>query len=149
MEIVSGSEGETEALGIRLAADLTAGDMVLLTGEIGAGKSVLIRGMATGLGGAAWRGSPTFNLIHEYDTEPPLVHIDLYRLAPAEVEGLGLEEYTERSGCVLAIEWADRASVYLRSLASGRVIDVSIAYDSDRERTIAWSIASPAGQRLP
>ena len=105
------SPAQTVALGERLGGELDTGDLVALVGPLGAGKTVLVRGLARGLGVADERVvcSPTYVLVHEYAGRVPVFHVDLYRLAdPAgELAGLGLEEML-RSGVVL-VEWADRA----------------------------------------
>ncbi len=103
------SEKETAALGRSLASSLVADSMVLLVGDLGAGKTAFVRGLAEGLGvGPAEVSSPTFTLIQEYrGGRLPLLHVDLYRLNdPREVDDLGLEELG--SGAVVAIEWADK-----------------------------------------
>lgn len=133
--VVTRSETETELLGERLGRTLRGGELVLLDGELGAGKSALARGMARGMGVERWRGSPTFNLVHEYRTEPALYHVDLYRLAPGEPEDLGLEEYA-RPDSVVVVEWAERWSEYLRGLGS-RVIHLELRHTGDDEREIA------------
>ena len=101
----------TEALGRQIARRLGAGDCVALRGELGAGKTVLVRGLAAGLGLAETRlvSSPTYVLVQEYPADIPLYHLDLYRLsAPqAELAELGLEEMLDDG--VAVIEWADRA----------------------------------------
>jgi tRNA threonylcarbamoyladenosine biosynthesis protein TsaE len=102
------SEEETVALGERLARELPRAGVVLLIGNLGAGKTTLARGIAVGRGVASADDvtSPTFTLIHEY--APDLYHIDLYRLDEArEVAGLGLEELFDRDALVL-IEWGER-----------------------------------------
>lgn len=101
------SEEETVSLGERLAADLPRTGVVLLIGNLGAGKTTLARGIVSGRGTpAAEVTSPTFTLIHEY--APDLYHIDLYRLdEPREVAALGLEELFDRDALVL-IEWGER-----------------------------------------
>lgn len=88
---------------------MTGGETLALTGELGAGKTALVRGIATGLGTPSTHvTSPTFVLIHEYSGRLPLVHVDLYRLrSAAEAEGIGLQEYF-RGETVTAIEWADK-----------------------------------------
>lgn len=107
-EVVTSTEEETSAAGERLAARLNAGDVVLLYGDLGAGKTAFVRGMACGLGAPADEvSSPTFTLIQEYQGRVTLYHVDLYRLEPAEIDDLGLEELVSGDG-IVAIEWADR-----------------------------------------
>ena len=106
--IVTESEAETAAAGERLAARIRPGDVVLLHGDLGAGKTAFVRGLARGFGAPADDvSSPTFTIIQEYRGRIPLHHVDLYRLQPAEVGELGLDEMIE-SGGVVAIEWAER-----------------------------------------
>ena len=95
--------------GESLAATLGSGDVVLLYGQLGAGKTAFVRGMARGLGASPVEvSSPTFTLVQEYaGTRATLYHVDLYRLEPAEVDDLGLEELVGGAG-VVAIEWAER-----------------------------------------
>jgi tRNA threonylcarbamoyladenosine biosynthesis protein TsaE len=102
------SEGETSALGEKVAATLRRGTFVLLHGDLGAGKTAFVRGMAAGLGANPDDvSSPTFVLIQHYDGHTPLMHVDLYRLeAGAAIDDLGLEELA--NGAVVAIEWAER-----------------------------------------
>ncbi len=95
-----------------MAANLTPGEVVLLYGDIGAGKSVLTRGIVHGLPGGEDRAvrSPTFVYVRHYPTRPPVHHIDLYRLPiNASPEEIGLEEWTD-SDSVTIIEWAQRLS---------------------------------------
>ena len=105
---VSASEQETVEAGRALAATLRAGDVVLLYGDLGAGKTAFVRGLALGLGAApADVSSPTFTLVQEYPNgRLPLYHADLYRLTPAEAEDLGLDELMDAG--IVAIEWAER-----------------------------------------
>ena len=107
--LVTASEGETTAAGSRLAAALHPGDVVLLYGALGAGKTAFVRGLALGLGAdPADVSSPTFTLVQEYPgTRATLYHVDLYRLEPPEVDDLGLDELVSGDG-VVAIEWAER-----------------------------------------
>jgi tRNA threonylcarbamoyladenosine biosynthesis protein TsaE len=108
-EVLSGAEAETEAAGERLASTLVAGDVVLLEGQLGAGKTAFVRGLARGLGASEGDvSSPTFTLIQEYrGGRLPLHHVDLYRLEPEEVADLGLDELISGDG-VVAVEWAER-----------------------------------------
>ena len=91
-----------------------AGAIVALVGPLGAGKTCFVQGLAHGLGVSGYVRSPTFILIHEYRGAPTLSHVDLYRLTPSDLEGLGLEEIIEGEG-VTAIEWADHAEGVLPS----------------------------------
>jgi len=100
---------ETIQFGKRLGQQLTGGEVLALTGELGAGKTVLTRGIALGLGIQTDQvSSPTFTLIQEYSGTIPVIHVDLYRLErPSEIAALGLEEYFI-PGAIVIIEWAER-----------------------------------------
>jgi tRNA threonylcarbamoyladenosine biosynthesis protein TsaE len=130
--VTTQSEDDTAALGRELAATLAAGDVLLLYGDLGAGKTAFVRGLAEGLG--VDRGevsSPTFTLIQEYrGGRLPLFHVDLYRIDDArEFDELGLDEIAEDG--VLAIEWADK---YPRPPA--HAVRVSITHAGESERTV-------------
>jgi tRNA threonylcarbamoyladenosine biosynthesis protein TsaE len=107
--LISHSEAETVALGRRFATTLGAGSIVLLTGDLGAGKTAFVRGLAEGLGiDPLDVTSPTFTLVQEYRGGClPLFHVDLFRLTSIEVDDLGLDE-TTLAGGITAIEWPDR-----------------------------------------
>ena len=107
--ITTSSEEETSSAGERLAASLQPGDVVLLYGELGAGKTAFVRGLARGLGASADDvSSPTFTIVQEYaGPRAMLYHVDLYRLEPAEVDDIGLEELVSGDG-IVAVEWAER-----------------------------------------
>lgn len=103
------SPSETESLGHAIGRAVVGGEVLALIGELGAGKTAFVRGMAVGLDAPFdCVSSPTFVLIHEYRGRLPLIHVDLYRLhTDSEAANIGLEDYfTDRS--VGAIEWADR-----------------------------------------
>jgi tRNA threonylcarbamoyladenosine biosynthesis protein TsaE len=107
------SEAEaTRSLGVTLGQSLSAGSVILLEGDLGAGKTTLVQGIGEGLGIEDAIVSPTFTLINEYpEGRLPLYHLDLYRLEPAEVEALNLESYWEGVEFplgIVAIEWAER-----------------------------------------
>ena len=106
---VTASEEETSRAGQALAAALSAGDVVLLYGDLGAGKTAFVRGLARGLGAADEEvSSPTFTLIQEYAAPTAtLYHVDLYRLEPHEIGDLGLDDLVSGDG-IVAIEWAER-----------------------------------------
>jgi tRNA threonylcarbamoyladenosine biosynthesis protein TsaE len=103
------SEAETQALGRGLARELAPDGVLLLSGELGSGKSVLARGVGEGLGiDPRDVQSPTFTLIREHrGSGGRLIHVDLYRLEPEQVAALGLEEVLEGPG-VKVVEWAER-----------------------------------------
>jgi tRNA threonylcarbamoyladenosine biosynthesis protein TsaE len=130
--IVSRSEEETIDAAIEFASALREGDVVLLYGDLGAGKTAFARGIAMGLGAAPEDvSSPTFTIMQEYHGgRLPLFHVDLYRLNDArEIEDLGLDEIAANG--VLAIEWADKLP---RSIAGAR--SVRIEHGDGDQRTI-------------
>jgi len=119
--VTTTSELETFALGEKVAATLQPGTFVLLHGDLGAGKTAFVRGMAAGLGANPEDvSSPTFVLIQHYKGRIPLIHVDLYRLeSGAAVDDLGLEELV--NGAVVAIEWAERLP---RKLADSVTVEI-------------------------
>jgi len=127
------SEDETIALGERLAGELPRRGVVLLIGNLGAGKTTLAKGIVRGRGAASAEevSSPTFTLIHEYGAEGSVYHVDLYRLDhPRQVATLGLEELFERDALTL-IEWGERFPELLP--ASRTEIRIRAAGDDARE----------------
>lgn len=118
------SESETAAAGRNLAASLRAGAVLLLFGDLGAGKTAFVRGLAEGLGVPRDDvSSPTFTLVQEYrGGRLPLFHVDLYRLNnPREIDDLGLEEIADDG--VLAIEWAEKLPAPPREAIEVRITD--------------------------
>ena len=104
---ITTSEAETSAAGRDLARHVQPGAVVLLSGALGAGKTAFVRGLAVGLGcDSSAVTSPTFTIIQEYAGRVTMQHVDLYRLSPAEVDDLGLDELIADQ--VLAVEWPDR-----------------------------------------
>ncbi|HET7421228.1 MAG TPA: tRNA (adenosine(37)-N6)-threonylcarbamoyltransferase complex ATPase subunit type 1 TsaE [Candidatus Dormibacteraeota bacterium] len=107
---MSSSPSDTEREGMLLGERLRAGDVVLLTGELGAGKTTFVRGVAQGTGSHAPVASPTFQLVRVYPGRVQLAHVDLYRVEnSAELRDLGLEELAERGAVV--VEWGERLEV--------------------------------------
>jgi tRNA threonylcarbamoyladenosine biosynthesis protein TsaE len=131
---VTHSEDETTTVARGLAADVKAGDVILLSGNLGAGKTAFVRGLAAGLGiDPEEVSSPTFTLVHEYrGGRLTLYHADLYRLDRVATDDLGLEEMGVADG-VLAIEWPDRLS---HALPGSRRIDIEIV--DEKTRRISW-----------
>ncbi|MEI8063965.1 MAG: tRNA (adenosine(37)-N6)-threonylcarbamoyltransferase complex ATPase subunit type 1 TsaE [Verrucomicrobiota bacterium] len=130
--IISHSADETIAFGRQLAGSLRTGDVLALTGDLGAGKTCLVKGLATGLGITHAVTSPTFTLIHEYrGGRLPLAHIDLYRLATAsEAINIGIEEYLGGAG-VTVVEWAERIESLLP--AQTRRIHLTVIDETTRQ----------------
>jgi tRNA threonylcarbamoyladenosine biosynthesis protein TsaE len=109
-ELVTASPAETERAGMLLGERLKPGDIVLLTGELGAGKTTFVRGVAQGAGSTADVASPTFQLVRVYPGRVQLAHVDLYRVeSSAELRDLGLEELADQGAVV--VEWGDRLEV--------------------------------------
>lgn len=106
--ILTDSEAQTSEAGERFAARLRPGDVVFLHGDLGAGKTAFVRGLARGLGASPEEvSSPTFTIIQEYRGRTTLQHVDLYRLKPVEAADLGLDELASPDA-IVAIEWAER-----------------------------------------
>ncbi len=106
-ECFSSSERETEALGARLAAVLPGGSVVAMYGDLGAGKTAFVRGMARGMGLDCRVSSPTFTIVNEYLGKRELIHFDMYRIGGAdELFDIGWEDYLNR-GAVCAVEWSE------------------------------------------
>lgn len=137
--VFSLSEEETFGLGRSMAQALQGGELILLVGELGLGKTVFARGIAAGLGVPPEDvNSPSFTLIQEYpDSRLPLFHIDLYRLGgPSDFETLGLEEIMA-SGAVVVVEWGDKLpAAYRASAMIVRFHDVG-----EDSRRIEWQDA--------
>jgi tRNA threonylcarbamoyl adenosine modification protein YjeE len=132
-EIQSHSEDDTIRAARDFAAEISVGDVVLLSGGLGAGKTAFVRGLVHGLGGDPGQvSSPTFTIIQEYGAGVRVHHVDLYRLTPPEVDDLGLDEMI--ADAVLAIEWPERWP----DRPAGAV-HVSIEQGSADQRTITIS----------
>ena len=133
---------ETERLGEALAPSLREGDVVALLGPLGAGKTRFVAGLARGLAAGARVRSPTYTLVNEYPGRIALVHLDLYRVAPGEVEGLGLDEYLE--GGAVVVEWGEKLPP--ARCADALMLDFAIV--SERERAISARAAGVRGAEL-
>jgi len=128
---------ETRKAGKQLGESLKPGDIVALTGPLGAGKTVFAQGVAESLGIREPVTSPTYTLISEYEGRMPLYHMDLYRLgSPEEFTWLGVQEMLDGTGISL-IEWSERAGEELPE----RTITVSIELEKNNSRSI--TIAKP------
>ena len=131
-EFISNSERETEDLGARLAAALPGGSVVAMYGDLGAGKTAFVRGMARGMGLDCRVSSPTFTIVNEYLGERELIHFDMYRLSGAdELFDIGWEDYLAR-GAVCAVEWSEN----VEDAFFGDEVRVTIQKLGDRQRKI-------------
>ena len=133
---VTHSEDETATVARELGALVQAGDVILLSGNLGAGKTAFVRGLAAGLGiDPEEVSSPTFTLVHEYrGGRLTLYHADLYRLDKVATEDLGLEEMGVADG-VLAIEWPDRLS---HALPGAYRVEIQIVDEGTRNISCSW-----------
>lgn len=134
MEYHSRGEKETEAIGAALAKRLPAGSVVAFSGELGAGKTAFVRGMARGLGSGEQVTSPTFTIVNEYEGgRLPLFHFDMYRLSGAdELYEIGWEDYLARGG-ICAVEWSET----VRSALEGDIVWVDLRRgEGENERII-------------
>ncbi len=132
MTIISHNEAETEAAGARFAQTLPDGAVVALYGDLGAGKTAFVRGMARGMGLDVRVSSPTFTIVNEYLGERELYHFDMYRLGSAEeLFDIGWEDYLARGG-VCAVEWSEN----VEDAFEGDEIVVRIEKSGDSERRI-------------
>ena len=131
-EYISHSEQDTEDLGARLSKQLPDGAVVAMYGDLGAGKTAFVRGMARGMGLNCRVFSPTFTIVNEYLGERELIHFDMYRLSGAdELFDIGWEDYLSR-GAVCAVEWREN----VEDAFFGDEVRVTIEKLSDRERKI-------------
>jgi len=130
--VKTASEAETELAGEALGRRIAPGRVVLLHGDLGAGKTAFVRGLARGAGVPPDEvSSPTFTIVQEYaGSRTTVYHVDLYRLSPAEIDDLGLDDVIEGGG-IVAIEWADRWPARPR-----RAIEVRIEHDGGDARHI-------------
>ena len=145
MKYITHSEAETRDFAGRFAETLKAGDAVLLHGDLGAGKSVFVRGAARALGVTGAMPSPTFTLMIPYDGDVKLYHFDLYRLSdPEEFYAAGLDEFVGGDGVAL-IEWPEMAeldpegALHVRISRSDAGDDArEIEIDGDEARPVNW-----------
>ncbi len=136
-KVYSNSKNSTENLGKRLGRLFKGGEILGLTGDLGAGKTVFIQGLAKGLGipDNQYVRSPTFTIINEYTGKIPLYHFDLYRLeSTVEIEDIGIDEYFTSMG-VSAIEWAEK----LNELKPQKMLELSLHIKDENSRQLVFS----------
>ena len=154
MKISTDSHEKTLILGDQLGKCLKPGDIVLLFGDLGAGKTTLTQGICLGLGlnKGEYIRSPTFTLVNEYLGDFPIYHIDLYRLDSfSEIEALGLEEYLFSDG-VCIIEWAEKLSPNtnkIPGLGIDERIEIQITIGKENHRTFKIEVINQNHRVLP
>lgn len=133
-EFISHSQLETEEMGRKLAEKLPGGSVVAMYGDLGAGKTAFVRGMAKGMGLSCRVSSPTFTIVNEYLGERELIHFDMYRLSSAdELFDIGWEDYLSR-GAVCAVEWSE--NVQDAFFGDEVVVRIEKLSETDRKITI-------------
>ena len=133
-EFISHSQLDTEEVGRKLAEKLPGGSVVAMYGDLGAGKTAFVRGMARGMGLSCRVSSPTFTIVNEYLGERELIHFDMYRLSSAdELFDIGWEDYLSR-GAVCAVEWSE--NVQDAFFGDEVVVRIEKLNDTDRKITI-------------
>lgn len=144
LELATAGEEETRSVGERLGRVLRKGDVVLLSGDLGTGKTCLTQGIGRGLNCQVPVNSPSFVLMNEYGGRETLYHVDLYRIEDVEeLDDLGLWDYAERG--VLVIEWPERGA----ELIPGDGLVVELRYgDIDRQRRMRFLPRGPRGEEL-
>jgi tRNA threonylcarbamoyladenosine biosynthesis protein TsaE len=139
LQVVSRSPDETRILGAALAPLLVPGDVVSLSGDLGAGKTVFVQGLATALGVDGPVTSPTFTLVHEYKGRYTVLHMDLYRLNSfQEVLDLGFEELLD-PGAVMLVEWGEAVAPLLPRRYLRVDMRRDVLADKDDERVVTFT----------
>lgn len=136
LTLTTQSEEETQAIAKRLAKLLNPGDVIVLEGDLGAGKTTFTKGIATGLGVKRIVTSPTFTIIKEYEGRLPLYHMDAYRLEHSE-EDIGFDEYFSGEG-VSVVEWAQFIKGYLPE----HVLEIEMKHLDDQVREMTFKATS-------
>jgi tRNA threonylcarbamoyladenosine biosynthesis protein TsaE len=139
-DFISNSPEETYSLGANIGSRLTGGEIILLNGELGAGKTLLTKGIVKGMDPEATATvvSPSFTLVNLYNARLDIIHVDLYRLDSEEIGNLGLEDFMDTDH-VIIVEWAQRACGFF----PGTTIDITIDHAGENKREITISTQLP------
>ncbi|MBS7366123.1 MAG: tRNA (adenosine(37)-N6)-threonylcarbamoyltransferase complex ATPase subunit type 1 TsaE [Oscillospiraceae bacterium] len=131
---ITHSEAETEALGESFASKIADGTVIAMYGDLGAGKTAFVRGLARGMGLSCRVSSPTFTIVNEYEGERELIHFDMYRLGSAdELFDIGWEDYLAR-GAVCAVEWSENVDDAF--FGDEMILTIEKLSDTDRKITV-------------
>ena len=139
-EFSSHSPEETAKLGAQIGSLLSGGEIILLNGELGAGKTIFTKGIVKGMEPDASTTvvSPSFTLVNLYNAKLDIIHVDLYRLDSEEIGNLGLEDFMDTDH-VIIVEWAQRACGFFR----GTTVEITIDHAGEQERRISISTELP------
>lgn len=138
LQVITRSAEETRILGASLAPLLLPGDIISLSGDLGAGKTCFVQGLATALGASGPITSPSFTIVHEYEARYPLVHLDVYRLDSfQEVLDLGFEEFLDPRA-VLLLEWGDAIEPLLPRIHLTIQLKRTVDPDADDMREVTF-----------
>lgn len=139
-ELTSNSPEDTIALGEDIGSRLKGGEIILLSGDLGAGKTLLTKGIVKGMDPDASSNvvSPSFTLVNLYNARLDIIHVDLYRLDSEEIGNLGLEDYMDVEH-VIIVEWAERACGFF----SGTIVNITIGHAGDCRRKLTISSELP------
>jgi tRNA threonylcarbamoyladenosine biosynthesis protein TsaE len=139
-EFSSHSPEETAELGAQIGSLLSGGEIILLNGELGAGKTLLTKGIVKGMepDTSATVVSPSFTLVNLYNARLDIIHVDLYRLDSEEIGNLGLEDFMDTDH-VIIVEWAQRACGFFR----GTTVEITIDHAGEQRRRISISTELP------
>jgi tRNA threonylcarbamoyl adenosine modification protein YjeE len=139
-DFISKSPEETYSLGTQIGSRLRGGEIILLNGELGAGKTLLTKGIVKGIDPdtSITVVSPSFTLVNLYNARLDIIHVDLYRLDSEEIGNIGLEDYMDTDH-VIIVEWAERAHGFF----SGTTVDITIDHAGEHKREITISTPLP------
>ena len=139
-EFISHCPEETVLLGMRIGLHMKGGEIILLSGELGAGKTMLTKGIVKGIGADKMTSvvSPSFTIVNVYNARLDIIHVDLYRLDSEEIGNLGLEDFMDTDH-VIIVEWAERGHGFF----IGTTVDITIDHSGERSRRITISAELP------
>lgn len=137
---ISNSPQNTLEIGSKIGKSLSGGEIILLSGDLGAGKTLLTKGIAQGLGieRSTIVVSPSFTLVNIYKARLDIIHVDLYRLDSDEVYELGLEDFMDKDH-IMVVEWAERAKGFFH----GNILEIFIEYLGEESRRISFDSHQP------
>ncbi len=135
MKFITKSESETIEIGKRIGEELKKGSIVLISGELGAGKTRFVKGIASALGVEEVITSPTFTILNEYPSAKGILyHIDLYRLEAFPIDDIDIDDLLERG--IVVVEWWEKDKKFFEGLRNKIIVNIEIISDEEREITV-------------